>query len=471
MLKTRIWFRLGAGLVLLLLAAFIALLAWPTAPPGPEAIAKRGLAPPDTSFSITKPATWRTSCGSPRDWVEQGMDNFSHWDMNPWKTKKIAFFEHFGNLCRSEDPKDQAEVQRLLKLGREWYERMLARYPELAVHFRDVPDDKNALLRLMKLVQSKKKGPLYYDFGIPRAFGDQLQNKQPWNPAAVKTWMDANRPLMDELRAIGLMADRSRKGIDYKQMPSVYGDCLATAMLLNARLAAESGDLAGCMEMIRATNGMADHFQQADGSLVADAFAATRIRSLVQDYVFSGILPSIPAGQVNPAEWEQILNPTVRQPAALANLLKASWNSFTPDEILAALADSTNPQLPSDPEALAEAYTRHTLAVVQFYEKLSLGEMPSTPFPEIDTSGLSWRSRKIANHLGEIGDLQGYWERTQLQTGMTQAAFAILKGQPVPNDPIYGKTFQWNPETRELTCPDGPEFSKMDEIRLKLPRL
>lgn len=466
MLKIRTWFRFGTGLVLLLLAAFIALLAWPTGPPNAEAIAKRGLAPPDTSFSLTEPATWRTSYGSPRDWIDQGMENFSHWNMNPWKTEETEFFRRFGDLQRSADPKDQAELLRLRKLGQEWYERILARYPELAVPFRDVPDDKNALLRLMKLIQSQKKGPSYYEFGIPRSFGDQVNHNQPWDPGAVKTWMDANRPLMDELRAIGLMTDRSVKGIDLRNMSSVYGEYLATTMLLNARLAAESGDLAGCMEMIRATNGMADHFQQSDRPLIADDFASTGIRSLIQDYVFTDILPSIPSGQVNPTDWEQLLNPTVREPAALANMLKATWNSITPDEVLAALADSTNPDLPSDPEALAEAYTRHLLAVIQYYEKLALGELPSTNLPEIDTSGLSWRSRKIANYLGKIGDLQGYWKRTQHQTGMIQAAFAILKGQPVPNDPIYGKPYSWNPETRQLGMPEGPKFSKFRPLTL-----
>ena len=54
---------------------------------------------------------------------------------------------------------------------------------------------------------------------------------------------------------------------------------------------------------------------------------------------------------------------------------------------------------------------------------------------------------------------------------MTQAAFAILQGQPVPNDPIHGKPYSWNPETRELSLPAGDGFRKMNIKPLKLPKL
>ena len=92
MVKGRSLIRLGIYLILMVFLLIIGILVWPASPQSPEAIAKRGLAAPDTSFSITKPATWRTSHGSPWDWIDQGMDNFSHWDMNPWKTEKIEFF-------------------------------------------------------------------------------------------------------------------------------------------------------------------------------------------------------------------------------------------------------------------------------------------------------------------------------------------------------------------------------------------
>jgi hypothetical protein len=469
--KYRTLMRIGICTILILFLLLVIILVWPTRQPSPEAIAKRGLSAPDTGFSMTEPTTWRTSYGSPRDWIDQGMDSVMHWDKNPWKTEKIAFFHHLNKLRDSSNPNDQAEYQRLKKLGKEWYERILARYPELAVSPREVPDDQNGLLRWMKFVQAHKTGPHGYDFGIPPDFDGQVKGKLPWNPEAAKAWLDANRPLTDELRAIGLMTNRSTQGIDPEEMPAILAYNLTAAMLLDARLAAERGDPANCLEIIRAANGLGNHFQESDAAFVMHDMVGSYLRNRIQDYVFTGIMPSLPAGQVNLADWEQVLNPTIREPAALANTMKAEWNGFLPTYLLASLADTTNPQLPSDPEALAEAYTRHTLAMVQQHEKLALSELPSTPIPELDTSDLSWRSREIAKDLGSNNLHWRYWERSQIHTGMTQAAFAILKGQPVPNDPIYGKPYTWNPETRELSLPAGDGFKRVNIKPIILPKL
>jgi hypothetical protein len=36
---------------------------------------------------------------------------------------------------------------------------------------------------------------------------------------------------------------------------------------------------------------------------------------------------------------------------------------------------------------------------------------------------------------------------------MTRAAFAILKDQPIPQDPIYGLDYVWDATTRQLSFP------------------
>ncbi|MEY4569546.1 MAG: hypothetical protein RLZZ398_985 [Verrucomicrobiota bacterium] len=33
---------------------------------------------------------------------------------------------------------------------------------------------------------------------------------------------------------------------------------------------------------------------------------------------------------------------------------------------------------------------------------------------------------------------------------MNQAAFAIMKNQPIPKDPIYGQDYRWDPATRPI---------------------
>lgn len=46
------------------------------------------------------------------------------------------------------------------------------------------------------------------------------------------------------------------------------------------------------------------------------------------------------------------------------------------------------------------------------------------------------------------------WMHAQSQSGLTQAAFVILKGHPLPKDPIYGQDCDWDPATRELSILD-----------------
>ena len=61
------------------------------------------------------------------------------------------------------------------------------------------------------------------------------------------------------------------------------------------------------------------------------------------------------------------------------------------------------------------------------------------------------------------------WERVQSATAMTHAAFAIMQGQAVPNDPVYGQPYRWNETTRELSPPDSPEFKDMDIKPIVVP--
>jgi hypothetical protein len=53
---------------------------------------------------------------------------------------------------------------------------------------------------------------------------------------------------------------------------------------------------------------------------------------------------------------------------------------------------------------------------------------------------------------------------------MIQAAFAIMKGQAIPNDPVYGLPYTWDPATRQLSPPDNPAFQKMARKPIVVPQ-
>jgi hypothetical protein len=52
---------------------------------------------------------------------------------------------------------------------------------------------------------------------------------------------------------------------------------------------------------------------------------------------------------------------------------------------------------------------------------------------------------------------------------MTQAAFAIMKGEPIPKDPIHGLPYQWNPASRLLSAPDSPVFAGQNLQPITVP--
>jgi hypothetical protein len=53
---------------------------------------------------------------------------------------------------------------------------------------------------------------------------------------------------------------------------------------------------------------------------------------------------------------------------------------------------------------------------------------------------------------------------------MTQAAFAIMKNQPVPTDPVYGQHYRWDPATRQLSMPAGEAFDTMQIKPITVPK-
>jgi hypothetical protein len=416
----------------------------------------------------------------PYDWYVEGMDTVMSWNFNPWRNHRHdsnSFGERFSNLRRSKNPKDQAEYAELMRQGNEWFQRVLARYPELATSYKPVPDAQNALLRLRNLENRlRANGPNgeNFNFNLPQGFtGDS--DRPNGNIYEAKTWLDANRSLVDEIRAIGLMPDHSSAGLPPMVSDGMWGGLLANIVLMDARVAAADGDLASAAESVRAATGLADHLKNSEAPTFGDSLVGSMIQQRVQSFVLAEILPTIPAGQVDLSLWQNALNPPLQQPADFSQVVRGEWNSTMRNYLLPGLADTTNPSNPVDSEALSEAYTQHMLALALRNESLSLTDLPSHPSTKSDVSELSKRSRQVAADrlfmTEGTFDMQATWEYFQSDIGLSQAAFAILKGQPIPNDPISGKPYVWDPVTRRLALPDRPEFNKSNYRTITVPKL
>jgi hypothetical protein len=113
--------------------------------PDTEVIATRGAKPPpEKKFSLVNPRSWGVSS----EWFGDGMDALMEWEYNPWKDqwrRSRNVGERMSELEMYGRPEDKAELERLRKLGREWYERILARYPDLATQpDKEIPREETA---------------------------------------------------------------------------------------------------------------------------------------------------------------------------------------------------------------------------------------------------------------------------------------------------------------------------------------
>ena len=85
------------------------------------------------------------------DWLEENYENLMSWDKNPWKIPRSSFGNHYLKLLGSKDPVDQAKAKEIRRLADALHQRLLERYPELAVANKHVPPERNGFLKLLEL--------------------------------------------------------------------------------------------------------------------------------------------------------------------------------------------------------------------------------------------------------------------------------------------------------------------------------
>lgn len=459
----------------LLPLAMLSLALWFGDEPAKVDLATRGSKPPPPrKASLLAPSTWPT-----KDWLDEGVDEFMTWDYNPWKRQKYGVSTDLGThlfmLQNSDKPEDKVELERLKKLGREWYERILERSPDLALEpGKEIPGEENGYLRLTQLMKRLNAEGRTDLFGerMPWELTNHLRKQTEMDPAAIKTWVDANRARIDEFRAIGLMPGRSAQGVtpDERAGMNPHFTTEATqALMLDARAAVADGDLARAMESIRAANGLADHLSGNGESTYHETLMGGNLRSQIQRYVISGLLPSLSPGQRDIAAWQELLNPTVRQPSDFARTIRGEWNVTMSRDLLPALSDSVGS--PPDADYLAESYTQHYQELARQADGMTLADYANGPQVKTDLGHLSRESREAAQFYG-LGnpDLRSAFLRQQEGTGLTLAVFAIMNGQPIPLDPVYGLPYKWDPVKRELSLPDPPTGRIYKPKPVKVPK-
>jgi hypothetical protein len=428
----------------------------------------------ETELGLKKGSGWSM------DWLFDRFDEVMSWEHNPWKAQPNSFGNHYFELLGSSDPKDQALVLEIRRLGELLHQRVLERYPELAVTFKDVPPEKNGFLKWLEFIERfdadpSRPGERYgKNLEFPETLKMHLRGEGPWDAAAMKAWLAKEQPLLDELRTIGLMPDQSMVGVDLERwnfMPARLAKSCSEALLMDARLAAEQGDVDRAIESVRAANGLADHFAQIETPTLLNATVEILIQLQVQKYALSEVIPAIPSGQFDAATWEKAVAPLPKPPSELGRIMVGEWNAMSRWYIMPMLSDAADPKYPSDPDALIDFHATGFVEMVNGYSGQSVDDWSSvvSPLPS-DPSYLSRDSRQMIEMMFIGAEAWGKgFQRAVQQSGMTQAAFAIMKGEPVPNDPVHGLPYQWDPASRMLSAPNSPLFSEVDLKPITVP--
>jgi len=437
----------------------------------------RSLRPAASTAGHDAPERPSAKGGWSMDWLLDRYEQVMSWEHNPWKTEPVGFGAHYWKLLESKDPKDKARARELRRLAEALHRRVLERYPELAVPDKNVPPERNGFLKWLEFAERFENGaPMgSTSLPIPDALLKHLDQDAPWDAAAAKAWLTQKKALIDEVRAIGLMPEQSIAGIDidrYHFMPARLAKSAADVLLLDARRAAEEGDVQGALDSLRAANGLATHFSQVETPSLLAVTVQLLLQLRTQSYAMTDIMPALPAGRLDPAAWENVISPTVAAPDEYARILKGEWNVTARQYLLPMLADTGDPKYPDDPDALIDQHAGYFTQIVQAYEGHTVSEWPDIAIPNApDDSHLSRSSRQLWEQLfiGERAWSKGLL-RAQSATAMTQAAFAVMKGEPLSPDPIHGLPYRWDPATRTLSAPDSPVFEEMALKPLVVPR-
>ncbi len=433
-----------------------------------EAIAKRGsLAPVTQEFSAVDPSTWSVSTGG-GSLIGEGMESMMTWEHNPWRRHPVHFGDRFRALMG-----DREEFERVIKLGREWHDRILARYPELAIpEAKAMPPEKNGLLKLNTLLtRLRQPGGLLnvpLTEGIPRPLGKIDLT----DIATSRQLITTHSELIRELWEISRFTEGSRAGIDLQQLRSNRyweADVISTLLLSDARVAAADGDVMRALDSIRAAAVMHRHLDRIPHS--------SRIRdSLGYDLwmtsaVTTWILPVLAPDQIDLDAWEAAINHRPRPASDFALDIRVQWSGQLTGWLLPASSVTGDVSVPHDIDMVIEAYTRRMRDLAVRMDSLKPGDAVSE-LPGISLSHLSERGQKVAAGMAlnqPSGLLQDRWAQSQTNAGMTAAVFAILRGQPVPPDPVSGKPYTWDPENRVLSPPATNVINKSTRFQITLP--
>ena len=350
------------------------------------------------------------------------------------------------------------------------YEATLAKHPGLAVTYKDVPDDRNGYLKWCQFEQRHPSGSLDLSEEIKRMIAGE-----DWDAAKVGAWMNEHADLIAEILEIGLTPDQSAKGISLPKggfVPARLAKEAADLLLMRARLEAESGSPETSLQSLQATMGLANHFDQIETPSLLHATVSILLRLSASRQFFENVLPALPGDTLDLSAWQQNFGATA-SPEEFGRLLIGEWHVGTRYLAMPAMVSGEAEWKDvSDPEVFLDRWADWVEADVRGCDRTDLGNLPDTLGGiHAETDGISRHSIEMLE-LVETGltPWSKGWVRSQIVWQQQNAAFAYLRGESLPNEPITGKPFVWDETSQSIRVPEDERLNDFDVKPLVIKR-
>ncbi len=367
---------------------------------------------------------------------------------------------------RSIEPERRMREEAVQLASRQWYEELLESHPGLQIEWRDVPDERNGLLQLAELVNKSALDSRGGMAAISEEIIEMIEGRVAWDPVAFRKWSNQNQELMDTVLAISEMPDRSARDITYHDplaAPPQFVSDMGFLLRATGRLAFDDGDEDLAFRYHAAAMNLAAHLDQVEKTPLLSVIVAHQIRQSVRTEVADNLLPAMSGSHDTVQAWRQMLSPSSNPSPLPANTYISEWHIITREIMLPSLlsgdfsrfhfASPTPDFKPSIPDP-ALFLDSHAAYVLENAGRLEQGETLISPEQSAAIpDNLSAGGKALLDTLWFGATVYDAFNIDRTRAAMSDAVWAAHLGEPMPEDPVSGLPFVWDPEEKLLSPP------------------
>lgn len=345
--------------------------------------------------------------------------------------------------------------------AKKWHAELLEKYPEFAVKYRDIPDEKNGYLQLILLME--KMGPDGLS-GL-KGFRDGLTLGGEIDLAAAGKWLAENKEILDQILRIAGLPSQSSKDVPTNRFAGLGGGGSEHrfVLLLNARYAMSTGDKATALRSYAAALNMANHCDGIEAPSLLNAVAAVGLRQSVGEELVKQ-LPQLAGDAQALADARALLGRAMKEEPNLERVAVGEWNYgmlefFLPEF----LGDNPQGQVEfQSPQVIIDYYSEQMKLLAKGGKQAGWDQVIEPIATAAPPSSLTEEEKRFLNFA--LSDsfrtcFTGFL-MARSQQAMHDAALAIVAGESMPVEPLTGEPFLWDPATRTLSAP-----AKFDQVK------